>query len=342
MAEPAAGGPGVSVLLPVRDAQDTLPECLDSLRAQTLGDHEVVAVDDGSRDASLEILHACARRDRRLRVVPAPRRGLVAALNAGLGLVRAPLIARMDADDVACPRRLELQAERLAAEPGLTALGSRVSVLSPAGYANAGMRAYVAWQNGLLDEAAIVRDLWVESPLVHPSVMLRSGALRALGGYRACGGPEDYDLWLRGHAAGWRFAKRVESLLAWRDTPGRLTRSDARYAPESFRAVKIEALARGPLAGGREVVLWGAGRIGKAWSRALRAAGHRVAAFVEVNPRRIGLRLHGAPVVDVAQAASFRGPLHLAAVGQPGARERIRAAARDLGLAEGRELIAVA
>jgi cellulose synthase/poly-beta-1,6-N-acetylglucosamine synthase-like glycosyltransferase len=275
--------------------------------------------------------------------VSAPRRGLVAALNAGLELVRAPLLARMDADDVASPRRLELQAERLAAEPDLTALGSRVSVLSPAGYANAGMCAYVAWQNGLLDPAAIVRDIWVESPLVHPSVMLCSAALRALGGYRACAGPEDYDLWLRGHAAGWRFAKHPESLLLWRDGPARLTRSDPRYAPGGFRAVKIEALARGPLAGGREVVLWGAGRIGKAWSRALRAAGHRVAAFVEVNPRRIGQRLHGAPVVDVAQSASFRGGrLHLAAVGQRGARERIRAAARALGLAEGRELIAVA
>lgn len=330
------------MLLPVRDAQDTLPECLDSLAAQTLGDHEVLAVDDGSLDASLEILRAYARRDRRLCVASTARRGLVAALNTGLGLIRAPLIARMDADDVADPRRLELQAERLALEPDLTVLGSRVSVLSQPAYANAGMRAYVAWQNGLLEQTAIVRDLWVESPLVHPSVMLRSAALRALGGYRACGGPEDYDLWLRGHAAGWRFAKRAESLLAWRDAPSRLTRNDLRYAPERFRALKIGALARGPLAGDREVVLWGAGRIGRGWSRALRAAGHRVAAFVEVNPRRIGARLHGAPVVSVARAASFRGPLHLAAVGQPGARERIRVAARELGLVEGCELIAVA
>lgn len=342
MADRRSSAPSVSVLLPVRDAEGTLAECLDSLAAQTFTDYEIVAVDDGSCDASPQLLRRHAASDPRLRVVAAPRSGLVAALNSGLARCRAPFVARMDADDVASPRRLELQAERLEAEPAITVLGCRVSLLSPPGFANAGMRAYVAWQNSLLDPAAIVRDLWVESPLVHPSVMVRSAALRSLGGYRACGGPEDYDLWLRGHAAGWRFAKHTESLLCWRDAPGRLTRSDPRYAAERFRDVKIEALSRGPLAGGREVVLWGAGPIGKGWSRALSAAGHRVAAFVEIHPRRIGARVHGVPVVGVAGAARFRGALHLAAVGQPGARESIRSAARELGLVEGRELLAVA
>jgi len=334
--------PMVSVLLPVRDAQATLPECLASLAAQTLPDYEVVAVDDGSRDASRQILEQAARRDHRLRVLGTAAQGLVAALNAGLALARAPLLARMDADDVAHPERLARQAERLARDPALSVLGCAVAMLGHPGHANAGMQAYVAWQNGLVDHAAIERDLWVESPLVHPSVMLRSATLRGVGGYRDCGGPEDYELWLRGYAAGWRFAKLRETLLQWRDTPGRLTRVDPRYAPERFRAVKLGALARGPLAGGREAVLWGAGRIGKAWSRALRAAGHRVAAFVEVDPARVGGRLHDAPVVGVAGAASFRGPLHLAAVGQPGARERIRKAAGDLGFLEGRDLLAVA
>jgi len=329
-------------LLPVRNAQATLPECLASLAEQTLADHEVVAVDDGSQDASRSILEQAARRDPRLRLLDNQGRGLVAALNTGLARARAPLLARMDADDVAHPERLALQAERFALEPALTVLGCAVEVLGDPGHANAGMRAYVAWQNGLLDHSAIVRDLWVESPLVHPSVMLRVAALKALGGYREFDGPEDYELWLRGRAAGWRFAKRAETLLSWRDAAGRLTRVDPRYSPDRFRAVKLAGLARGPLRGGRQAVLWGSGRIGKAWSRSLGAAGHGVAAFVDVDPARIGRRLHGAPIVDVAGAGAFRGPLHLAAVGQLGARERIRQAARELGLVEGRDLVAVA
>lgn len=332
--------PRVSVLLPVRDAAPTLGECLDSLGAQTLADHEVVAVDDGSTDATRSLLADRARRDLRLRVLTTPPRGLVAALNAGLLAARAPLVARMDADDVAHPERLALQAERLLTDPLTDVLSCRVELLG--GARNRGMRAYVDWLNTLLDHDAIVRDLFVESPLAHPSVVLRTVALRRLGGYRDFAGPEDYDLWLRAREAGLRFAKCPETLLAWRDPPNRLTRTDPRYASERFRALKLAALARGPLVPGRPVVIWGAGPIGKSWARALRGAGHVVAAFIEVDARKIGETIHGAPVVPVARSGAFRGALHLAAVGQAGARARIREEAERLGLVDGGDLIAVA
>jgi glycosyltransferase involved in cell wall biosynthesis len=331
------------VLLPVRDAAPTLAACLDSLAAQSLGDHEVVAVDDGSRDGSGEILLARARSDPRLRVLRTPPRGLVAALRLALGEARAPLVARMDADDVVLSERLALQAERLERDAAVDVLGCRVALASlPGVRAGEGMRAYVEWQNALLDHDAMARDRFVESPLVHPSVAMRTEALRGLGGWRDIDGPEDYDLWLRAFDAGLRFAKLAETLLEWRDSPGRLTRIDPRYASARFLAVKFEALGRGALARPRPVVVWGAGPIGKAWSRTLRAGGHELRAFVEVDPRKVGGRLHGAPVVAVGEAGALRGALHLAAVGQRGARDRIRAEAARLGLVDGEDLIAVA
>jgi hypothetical protein len=330
------------VLLPVRDAAATLGACLDSLAAQTLADHEVVAVDDGSRDGSADLLRARARADPRLRVLSTSPRGLVSALNRALAAARAPLVARMDADDRAARERLRLQADRLERDAAVDVLGSRVRVVRGDGPPGEGMRAYVRWQNALLDHDAMARDRFVESPLVHPSVAMRKAALERLGGWRELDGPEDYDLWLRAFAAGLRFAKLPEVLLDWSDLPGRLTRTDPRYAPARFLALKLEALARGPLGGRRPAVVWGAGPVGKAWSRALRAAGHEVRAFVEVNPRKVGCRLHGAPVLAVEQAGGLRGPLHLAAVGQPGARERIRGEAARLGLVEGADLVAVA
>jgi glycosyltransferase involved in cell wall biosynthesis len=325
----------------VRDARATLEECLGSLRAQELTDHEVVAVDDGSHDGSRDLLDAAARRDPRVRVLDNPGRGLVAALNAAAAAARAPLLARLDADDRADPRRLALQAARLQAVPELSILGTGVRLFG-AERPNAGMRAYVAWLNGLREHADIVRDIWVESPLAHPSVMLRAAVLRTLGGYREVDGPEDYDLWLRAHGAGVRFASLPEVLLDWRDGPSRLSRTDGRYAPERFRAVKIEALERGPLRG-RGVVLWGAGPIGKGWAKALQERGHPVLAFVEVAARKVGERIHGAPVVGVSEASSVAPrALHLAAVGQPGARARIRAEAASQGLVDGEDLLAVA
>jgi glycosyltransferase involved in cell wall biosynthesis len=335
--------PRVSVLLPVRDAADTLSECLDSLANQTLPDHEVVAVDDGSRDGSAEILEARAPRDSRLRVLRASQRGLVAALGLALSEARGPIVARMDADDVAHPERLERQAARLESDAGVDVLGCRVELLcSPEVPPSGGMRVYVDWLNQLLDHASMARERYVESPLVHPSVALRRETLVALGGWRDFPGPEDYDLWLRAFDAGLRFAKLPQTLLSWRDRPRRLTRTDSRYAADRFLALKLEALRRGPLAGDRPTVVWGAGPVGKAWGRALRGAGNPVTAFVEVDPRKIGETIHGAPVLAVADVVAVPGAIHLAAVGQRGARERIRTEARRLGLVDGTDLFAVA
>ncbi len=318
------------MLLPVRDAAGTLAACLDSLRAQTFGDFEVIAVDDASRDASATMLSAAAAEDPRVHVL-AGGHGLVASLNAAARAARGDLLARMDADDVALPERLARQVAALASEPAVDILGCRVSVLDHGGRDNEGMKAYVRWSNTLVTHEAMADDILVESPLVHPSVMMRAAALRALSGYRGFDGPEDYDLWLRALAAGLRFGKVPEVLVQWRDTPSRLSRADPRYAAERFFALKVEHLVA-RLRAGEAVVLWGAGPIGKAWARALAARGHVIRAFVEVDPRKIGQTVHGAPVVTVAAAGGHRDCAHLAAVGRPDARARIRDAAARLGI----------
>ena len=322
----------------MRDAASTLPACLESLRAQTFEDFEVIAVDDGSRDASAAVLGQGAAADRRLRVTFGPG-GLVAALNAAAEAATGELLARMDADDVALPERFARQVARLDAEPALDVLGCRVALFDGGVFGNAGMRAYVDWSNALLTHEAIAADMLVESPLAHPSVLMRAAALRGLGGYRAFEGPEDYDLWLRALRAGCRFGKVPEVLLQWRDTASRLSRTDPRYAPERFFDLKIESFLRTAGPGDGVVVVWGAGPIGKAWARGLAARGRAVRAFVEVDPRKIGQTIHGAPVVGVDEAGGYRHGVHIAAVGRPDARRRIRKAAAALGI---ERLVAVA
>jgi glycosyltransferase involved in cell wall biosynthesis len=334
--------PLVSVLLPIRNGASTLERCLSSLFAQTLRDHEVIAVDDGSVDGTGALLEGWQRRESRLRVVHTPPLGLVAALNRAASLARAGVLARMDADDTCAPDRLARQWSRLHERPRVDVLGTCVRMCREGGAGAPGMQAYVEWQNALLDHDAMVADLWVESPLVHPTVMMTAATLRGLGGYRAFEGPEDYDLWLRAERAGLRFGKVDDVLLDWWDGPSRLTRSEPRYAAGRFFELKVEALDVRHLGGRAGVVLWGAGPIGKAWSRALRARGRRVLAFVEVHPRKIGTRVHEAPVLPVGEAASIVGALHLAAVGQPGRRAAIRSAAAAHGIDVRRDMIAVA
>ena len=329
--------PRVSVLLPVRDARPFLGDCLASLAAQSLAEFEIVAVDDGSSDGSGELLAAAARRDSRLRLLSQPRRGLVEALNRGLGACRAPYVARLDADDLAARRRLELQAAALDADPAVGVVSCRVRHF-PSSAVGLGFRIYERWLNGLLSHDEIVRERFIESPIPHPSVMARRSVLEAAQGYRDRGWPEDYDLWLRLAAAGVRFAKLPRCLVGWRSHPGRLTHTDRRYAVERFLACKAHHLARGPLAG-RQPIVWGAGQTGRRLAKHLEREGAAPEAFVDIDPKKIGGSLRRRPVLAADELprllAGLERPLVVTAVSSRGARRLIRARLGSWGLAEG-------
>lgn len=259
---------------------------------------------------------------------------MVAASGRARAEARAPLIARMDADDVALPERLELQAAAIE-EEGLAAVGGRVEYFPEP---TDGMRAYAEWLNSLVTVEAALRDLWVECPLPGPALMARA----ELVSYRDRGWPEDYDLVLRLWERGGRFRNVDRLVHRWRDHPERLTRTQPAYTLAAFRRCKVHFLRRTLLGDGRAAVVWGAGPTGKAFARELLAAGTPLAAFVEVDPRKLGKRIHGAPVVPVERAADFSGALALGAVSGPDGRARVRELAAGLGLVEGRDFVAVA
>jgi hypothetical protein len=121
---------------------------------------------------------------------------------------------------------------------------------------------YIEWQNGLRG-ADIRREMFVESPFPHPSVMVRKEWVESVGGYQEHGWPEDYDLWLRLYLAGAHFGKVPQVLLEWREAPERLTRTDSRYSLENFLRLKAWALKNGPLQGREAVFIWGAGMMGR-------------------------------------------------------------------------------
>ncbi len=335
--------PLVSVLLPVRNAAPWLDDALTSLARQTLSDHEIVAVDDGSTDGSTAILERRAAADSRFQVLRRPARGLIAALNHGLGHCRASLVARMDADDISHPRRLELQTAVLDAEPHVGVVSCHVRHF-PRHRVATGFRLYESWLNSLTGHDAMARERFVESPVAHPSVMVRRSLLVEHGGWRDAGWPEDYDLWLRLFADGVRFAKIDRALFFWREHGARLSRTDSRYSVPSFLACKSHHLIRGPLAGRPPVILWGAGRTGRRISKHLLAEGVAIDRVVDIDPAKIGGTLRGTPVIppDELPEHLSRGAAVLAAVASRGARDLIRSRLVGLGLAEGADFWCVA
>jgi glycosyltransferase involved in cell wall biosynthesis len=335
--------PSVSVLLPVRDALPTLDTCLWSLQRQTLERFEVVAVDDGSIDGSGVLLDGWAAIDRRIRVLHQSADGLVAALNLGLARCSAPLVARMDADDVSHPRRLELQVAYLERHPNVGVVSCLVQHFPRRGVGQ-GFRIYEAWLNSLRDHEQMARERFIESPLAHPSAMVRRRVLLRAGGYHDMGWPEDYDLWLRLFDAGVRFAKVDKPLFFWREHGRRLTRRDPRYAPTAFLQCKAHYLARGPLAAADRVVVWGAGPTGRALSRWLIDEGVGIAAFIDIDPDKIGRRARGRPIEPPERLGRLLTPRTkvLAAVGSRGARQLIRERLNACELKEGADYWCVA
>jgi glycosyltransferase involved in cell wall biosynthesis len=185
--------PAVTVLMPVYNGRPYLTAAVESVLAQTFTDFELLAVDDGSTDGSAELLADFARRDRRVRVVGRPNGGPSAALNTGLARARGALIARMDGDDVCRRHRLARQVEFLAARPDCVMVGAGVLLIDPDGLPICVKSDFPA-EHAEIDES-LMAGRW---SFVHPSVMMRTQAVRSVGGYRAeFDLAEDHDLALR-------------------------------------------------------------------------------------------------------------------------------------------------
>ena len=332
--------PRISILMPIQNEERYLQAALDSLYRQTLADWELVAVDDGSDDATPRILDIAAHLDKRVRVIRCERGGLVSALNAGLDKCQAPLLVRMDGDDISHPRRLELQTAYLDQHKdiGLVACNFRHF---PRNNLKQGMIAYETWQNALDSHELIIQDLFVESPFVHPSITTRRSILEQLGGYKEHGWPEDYDLWLRMAATGIRFARLPQTLFFWRDHPERATRTMAEYSLSAFRSCKLHYLRQGFLNNIAEVVIAGAGVEARAWQRLLATTGIRISGWLDVDPRKVGRTLHGAPVTR-AEELKLRDRKMIVAIGVRGAREQFRGVSESMGWREGVDFISVA
>lgn len=335
--------PAVSVIMPVRNARRWLTQAVHSILSQSLENLELLLVDDHSNDGSIEDLPC---EDPRLRLLRNPGRGVSSAFNHGFSQAQGEYIARMDADDIALPQRLEAQLGYLAAHPEIDVCGACVEIFldgeqrgaQPAG----GNRRYQAWLNDCRTPQSIRRELFIESPIPNPTAVFRRNALQRLGGYGDPAWPEDYDLFLRADRLGLLMGKPDVILLRWRDHERRLTRSNARYARELFQAAKAHHLVRGRLRTLDSVVIWGAGPGGRLMHDLLQAEGMAVSGFLDVHPRRVGGSKRGLPVWPIEHVNEVTDRFILVAVGAAGARPRIRAFLGQQGRAEGRDYLFVA
>jgi glycosyltransferase involved in cell wall biosynthesis len=231
--------PKISVVMPVNNGERWLAEAIESVLAQTFTAFELIVVDDGSTDASPDVIAAMSARDGRIHAVRQPQRhGLVSALNQALALARAPLLARLDADDIALPERLERQARCFDEQPRLILLGTWAEKIDESGRGIGLVRRETQSER-------LITLLRKSNPFVHSSVMMRTMLVKKLGGYReAFLGAEDVDLWLRLSEHG-AVANLPQALVRYRVHGGNVTGRLGVRQIFSARLACASAVARG-------------------------------------------------------------------------------------------------
>jgi len=206
--------PAVSIVLPCYNSAPYLQETLDSLSAQTFTDFECLAIDDGSTDQTLAILQAHAFRDPRFQIITRENRGLIATLNEGIAAARGAWMARMDADDLAEPERLQIQLATLE-QTGADVCGTWVQFF--------GERSGI-WQTPL-DDASIKLQLLFNVAFAHPSVVARTSLLREVPYDAGAVHAEDYALWCALATRGAHFVNVAQPLLRYRCHAGQITQT---------------------------------------------------------------------------------------------------------------------
>ncbi|MGE9267143.1 MAG: glycosyltransferase family 2 protein [Verrucomicrobiales bacterium] len=326
------GKPEISVVIPCYQASGTLERAVASVRRQDFTAWELLLVDDGSTDGTGELAEALAREDDRIRVLRRAHAGVSAA-------AKGRFLARMDADDESRPERLRKQRAFLEENGDCGLMSSLVNFAGDRTEAG-GYARHVDWANACVTPGEIALARFRDLPVPNPTLMMRREVWERVGPYHEGDFPEDYEWFLRSQALGVRAGKVAELLYDWHDPPTRLTRNDGRYSPEAFQRVKAPFLAQAIVragAGERDLWLWGAGRPARKMARFLEEAWKPAKGLIDIDPRKIGQRIAGRPVVSPANLPGQEEAVIVSFVGTRGAGEAICEELQGWGRVEGRD-----
>jgi len=280
--------PLVSVILPFYNAENTLNKAIASIAQQSYPHFECILTDNNSTDGSREIAQRWVNKDQRFLLISEQRQGVMYASNTASQQARGKYTARMDADDIATPKRLECQVQFLEQQKEYDAVAGQVAYLAHKSDTK-GFSRYVNWSNSILSYEDIYLKQFVESPIVNPTAMWRSKTGITHGLYRKGDFPEDYEMWLRWLSKGIKIHKLAETLLHWQDSDNRLTRTHPIYSQAAFYRIKSQYLAlwlkkNNPFH--PYVSIWGASRISRKRAQLLQDHDITIKHWIDIKKSR--------------------------------------------------------
>lgn len=327
--------PLISIIIPVKDTAKYLSDCLDSIVNQTYENWEVLAVNDGSSDNSLAILHDYESRDSRIKALDNPKLGLLLALRLGYKHSTGGFIHRMDSDDKMPIDKLEVMSEALISSGKHSVVTGGAEYFMDEGEVGDGFNRYVAWLSKVSRENTHAENIYKESVIASNCWLVHREDFDAIGGFEPDTFPEDYDLCFRFYAGGLKIVGLDKILHLWRDRSDRISRNWDVYKDNRFLDLKTDYFIKVELDANRPLVIWGAGRNGKDIVRLLQSKEVKNINWVCDNERKIGKDIYDIRMEHYSSIPEMNNPQIIIAVASPDDQKDIEVKLITWGLKAG-------
>ena len=315
--------PLVSIIMAVKDTAPYLPDCLDSIIAQTYTHWELIAVNDHSTDATPAILEAYAQQDARIKVLHSDRPKLIPTLQVGYAQAKGTLINRMDSDDKMPDYKLQVLVDHwLQYGKGHVIAGGTEHFVDE-GVVGDGFLKYERWLNEVARTNTHYQQIYKECVIPSHCWILHKDDFDAVGAFDPIIYPEDYDLCFRFYKKGLEVIGIDYVLHHWRDRSNRISRTWDEYKDNRYFDLKLRFFYELDRDRNRPLVLWGAGRNGKDMAKLLQGFKDTFH-WVCDNERKIGKDIYDVRMQHYNDIPVLENPQIMIVVSSPDGKQEIQ------------------
>lgn len=314
--------PLVSILVPFKNTEAYIAECLNSILKQSYLNWEAIFVDDNSSDTSYTLVENFSKQDARIQAIKNRDSGIINALKTAYHNCKGDYITRMDSDDIMTPNRLEIMVK------SLKKYGEKHLAIGQVHYFRAdglsdGFARYEKWLNKLTKTGSNYSEIYKECVIPSPCWMLHRDDFEACDGFNPNRYPEDYDLAFRFYKAGYTCIPCEDVLLHWRDYSTRTSRIHEHYAENSFLDLKMHYFLDLNYDASRPLAIWGAGTKGKTLAKLL-IKFNIPFYWICDNPKKIGKHIYEQELLNFDYLAELKHPQSIVTVANANAQKEIK------------------
>lgn len=315
--------PIVSILIPFKDTEHFLSECIESIQNQTYTNWELLIVDDGSTDDSFEVVNSYANKDKKIKLLKNSGIGIIEALRLAFKYSKGDYITRMDSDDIMTPNKLEVLVENLQTHGRQHIAVGLVKYFSSVGISD-GYAKYEVWLNNLTKKGTNYSEIYKECVIPSPCWMVHRDDLIACDEFNPNFYPEDYDLTFRFYENELKCIPCDVILHQWRDYNTRTSRTHEHYSDNHFIDLKLHYFLRLHYDASRPLTIWGAGTKGKYIAKLLIK---KQIPFVWIcdNPKKIGKHIYNQEMRNFNFLEELQQPQSIITVANNNAQQEIKA-----------------